>query len=189
MTYLELEEILLEDKPSYTLKKREEELFELIPELGACKGFDQYNKEWHPYDVLEHTYHVVDGIENNISNKLTLRLTALFHDIGKVATRTIDSNGVGHFKGHWVESEKIFGDFADKHSIDKVTKEVVAKLIRYHDANFNVLNNLPQGELSRDEIIMLYRIKKADILAQNPEKHEQILDRNELDEEELLMRK
>ena len=48
----ELFKILLTNKPSDLLRQRENELFELIPELEKCKGFDQHNP-WHVYDVLE----------------------------------------------------------------------------------------------------------------------------------------
>ena len=61
MNIEELYEILVSDRPSKKLRYNEEELFELIPELAACKGFDQ-NSKWHPYDVYEHILHVVDGM-------------------------------------------------------------------------------------------------------------------------------
>ena len=51
---------------------------------------------WHIYDILTHTACVVD----NTPPVLHLRLIALFHDIGKVHTFTVDERGVGHFYGH-----------------------------------------------------------------------------------------
>ena len=59
---------------------------------------------WHVYDVYEHILHVIDGVPNNI----TLRLAALFHDIGKPFVYKEDENGVGHFYGHWNKSKEIF---------------------------------------------------------------------------------
>ena len=81
MTLEELLEILKLDKPSEEIRKRETVIFELIPELENCKGFDQHS-EWHPYDVYEHTLQVVDNIENDE----VLRMSALFHDLGKPDT-------------------------------------------------------------------------------------------------------
>lgn len=184
MTYLELEEILLEDKPSDTLKKREEELFELIPKLGACKGFDQHNKEWHPYDVLEHIYRVVDGVEllkeglteEDKKKLLTLRLTALFHDIGKCDTYKEDENGIGHFYNHWVVSQEIFLQFAQAHNIDEETKNLVSKLIYYHDLSVEGIESI-SASFTDSELLLLFNIKRADILAQNQSKHEEYLER------------
>ncbi len=202
MTYLELKEILLSEKPSevFTNEKnkraKEKELFNLIPELRMCKGFNQ-NNEWHPYDVLEHTYRVVDGVDNN----LILRLAALFHDVGKPYTYTEDENGVGHFKGHWKVSKDIFLKFAKKCHLDSKTRELVSRLIYYHDLSFapeketddknkkHVATAIDRSRFTKSEIINLYRLKKADILAQNPKFHEEVLDRNESEEEEWLMTK
>ena len=78
MDFSELKELLVAETVYNCLKEREDELFELIPELRVCKGFDQKN-DWHVYDVYEHILHVVAGVEP----ELIVRLTALFHDVGK----------------------------------------------------------------------------------------------------------
>lgn len=128
--------ILLSDNPSDSIRNNEEEIFRLIPELKTCKGFNQ-NNEWHIYDVYEHILHVVDGVSPNI----TMRLAALFHDIGKPLSYTEDENKVGHFFGHWDESIKIFNTFSDKHNINKDIKERVINLIYYHDMNISKMND------------------------------------------------
>ena len=74
----ELFSILMQGKPSEHIKRNEDLIFDMIPELKVCKGFNQ-NNEWHIYDVYEHILHVVDNVDNDI----VLRLTALFHDVGK----------------------------------------------------------------------------------------------------------
>ncbi len=162
----ELFDILLSDKPSDIIRTREEEVFCLIPELSVCKGFDQHN-EWHIYDVYEHILHVIDNVPKNI----VLRLTALFHDVGKPISYTEDEDGVGHFYGHWEESEKIFKKYADKYHLDKDLKNTVSNLIYFHDINIDKLNNLElkkiYGVLGTEGIKMLYQLKKADLLAQN----------------------
>ena len=61
MTYNELLEVLLSNDVYNRLKQKESALFELIPELKECKGFNQNNK-WHMYDVYEHILHVVSGV-------------------------------------------------------------------------------------------------------------------------------
>ena len=108
MTTNDLFNILINDKPSESLRKNEQEVFRLLPELKICKGFQQ-NNPWHPYDVYEHILRVVDGVPDN----LYLRTAALFHDIGKPAKYYEDENGIGHFPGHWDESNEIFKILGD----------------------------------------------------------------------------
>ena len=88
MTAEELCELLMTDKPSEAIKSREAEVFELIPTLKKCKGFDQRN-EWHIYDVYEHILHVLDGVSKNKE----LRIAALFHDVGKPRCYKEDEQG------------------------------------------------------------------------------------------------
>ncbi len=106
----ELFNILTINKPSVLIKEKEDEVFDLIPELKPCKGFKQHSI-WHQYDVYEHILHVVDNVDDCIE----LRLAALFHDLGKPETFELDNQGRGHFPGHCEVSQEIFIKFADKH--------------------------------------------------------------------------
>lgn len=166
----DLTEILKIEKPSIEIKNNEKEIFDLIPELELCKGFNQ-NNEWHPYDVYEHTLHVVDNVENDE----ILRMSALFHDLGKPETYTEDEYGVGHFYGHWKISKRIFNDFAIENNIDNKKRKVISKLIYYHDKNLGKLDDNSIDELtyifSLKELELLYKLKKADLLAQNQKFH------------------
>ena len=168
MTANELIKILLSDKPSENIIDNEEEIFSLIPELKICKGFNQ-NNEWHVYDVYNHILHVV----GNVPSDVILRLTALFHDIGKPFTYTEDKNGVGHFYGHWEKSKKIFDDFAMRNNIDSYTSNLVSKLIYFHDLDVSTLENQEEilSNFDKDEIKMLFKIKKADLLSQSNKYH------------------
>ena len=163
MNINELNIILLSDKPSDILKNKEKELFSLIPELEKCKGFDQ-NNDWHIYDVYEHIMHVIDGTPKDIS----IRYAALFHDIGKPYSYKEDENGIGHFYGHWEISKKIFDSFISKYNINCNTN-LISNLIWYHDKS--ILKE-DKDELINifgiDGLKLLFDLKKADHLAQNP---------------------
>lgn len=179
MNIEKLFKILESSIPSKFIKENEKEIFSFIPELEICKGFKQ-NNDWHTYDVYEHILKVVDNIDLNI----ILRLAALFHDIAKPICYTEDENKVGHFYGHWVESQKIFLEFAKKHNLDKNMTFLISNLIYYHDINVfklddNEINNLYKifGE---DGINMLFNLKKADLLAQNPKYHYLLRDYEEI---------
>ena len=165
-----LESILVSDEVSSLIRENEKELFSFIPELGLSKGFNQ-NNEWHIYDVYDHTLKVLDNLPSNI----ILRYVGLFHDLGKVNTYTEDSEGVGHFFGHWEESRKIFLDFCKRNNISGDLVDVISRLIYYHDINFNKISNddlkVFLETFSIDDIKLLFIIKRADLLAQNPKFH------------------
>lgn len=162
--------ILLSDKPSEKIKQYEEGIFKVLPELELCKGFEQHNS-WHPYDVYEHTLRVVDGVPPVLS----LRLAALFHDIGKPIKFTTDSDGVGHFPFHWVESLRIFDKFIDNYEIDDKLLSDIRKLIYFHDLN---IDRFDRNELvdffsafdNESLVHDLFKLKRADINAQSYEK-------------------
>jgi len=162
--------ILIQEKPSESLKKHEEETFKMIPELSICKGFNQ-NNEWHIYDVYNHILHVVDGVPNNIN----LRMVALFHDIGKPYVYKVDDLGIGHFRGHWLKSKEIFENFINQYSIENIKKDLISKLILYHDLNIEKLSEKELLEFlnnfNKEDITLLFQLKRSDLLAQNEKFH------------------
>ena len=111
--YNELKRIILSGTIEKYLIEYKEIFFEIIKELKTCDNFLSKN-DYHIYDVYQHTVKVVQNTNPN----LYLRLAALFHDIGKPDTFTIDEKGVGHFLGHSKRSLEIFEEFADIYKID-----------------------------------------------------------------------
>ena len=163
--------ILMDEKPSDFIKANEDYMFDLIPDLFICKGFNQRNP-WHPYDVYEHTLRVVDGVPADY----TLRVAALFHDIGKPHVQTIDKDGVGHYYNHWAASKDIFDKFCHQNRINHSEEtESINRLIFYHDIN---IDKLSEKELScivnllgYDDVIRLFKLKRADLFAQAEQYH------------------
>ena len=165
MDFIDLKNILLKDNPSSELRKRKDELATLIPEMAETYDFDQ-KTVWHPYDVFEHTMHTID----NTYPDIRLRLAGLFHDIGKPESMTIDEEGIGHFYGHWVESERIFINYQDKFDLSEEDIYLIRKLIFYHDLTINS-TSLKRflEEFDREGMNLLFALKEADIKAQNKE--------------------
>jgi poly(A) polymerase/tRNA nucleotidyltransferase (CCA-adding enzyme) len=97
------------------------ELF--IPELVAGVGVMQPNV--HKYDVFEHSILSVDYAEDSV------KLAALFHDIGKPVTRTEDEKGV-HFYGHDVKGAEITRKVMKRLKFSKAEIERVSRLVRWH---------------------------------------------------------
>jgi len=179
-------EILLVENPGLALKENEDYLFSLIPDLAKCKGFEQ-NNCWHIYDVYEHILKVVDGVSSN----LTVRLAALFHDIGKPYVYTKDELGVGHFCGHWNKSKEIFMSFAKEYNLNEDLVKTVFKLIIYHDLNFenisDAMENVILNGFTKEELMMLFELKESDLLAQNEQFHH-LLDNYKKQKSRLLCR-
>lgn len=74
----------------------------LLPEVEAMVGFG--DGEWRHKDVWKHTKQVVI----QTVPRLEVRWSALFHDIGKVKTRTISDSGEVHFFGHAEVGARMF---------------------------------------------------------------------------------
>lgn len=157
-----LKNILLSDIPSILIKENIDIILKLIPELKNTIDFNQYN-DYHQYDVFEHIIHVID----NTSNNYILRISALFHDIGKPICFRKDESGIGHFYEHWEESIKIFDKYSNLFEISFDDKELITKLIFYHDLEINSDNYNSFKDIFKDNIGLLIELKKADILAQS----------------------
>ncbi len=177
--------VLLSDQPSRLIKENESFFFKLIPELEKCVNFEQKNK-WHIYDVYEHILHVIDGVDKDI----ILRLSALFHDLGKPYTFTLDENNVGHFKEHYKVSCDIFTNFCHQYQIDDSLKEVVLKLIYYHDIDINRLNEDEFAQFiknfNQQELLYLFNLKRSDLLAQNSIYHYLLNEYDELEKKLII---
>lgn len=172
--YRELIQLLITDNPSHYIRENKQIIFEILPELKPMDGFNQHNS-WHIYDVFEHTLVVLENTEKNIF----LRFAALFHDIGKPSKFFTDDNGIGHFYGHPEKSEEIFKSIATRLKMDNKTKKLVSKLIKDHDATLSHKPDKIYEFLKNngfDYTLLLFKLKRADNLGQNPEKTKTVLE-------------
>jgi poly(A) polymerase len=101
----------------------------IFPEVHAMVGFG--DGEWRHKDVWKHTKQVVwQSVP-----RLELRWSALFHDIGKVKTRSISPDGKVHFLGHAEAGTRMF-DKMDRRlglfSPEPALKETVRFLVLHH---------------------------------------------------------
>ena len=100
----------------------------VLPEWDDMVGVKQ-NTPHHKYDVAAHTVHALRSVKND----KVLRLTMLFHDMGKPVMKTTDENGRDHFKGHAIASEQIAKTVMKRLKFDNDTIRKVTKLVAYHD--------------------------------------------------------
>ncbi|MBL4936682.1 CCA tRNA nucleotidyltransferase [Clostridium sp. YIM B02515] len=130
--------ILLTSKPSRGMKMLlETKLLDyIVPELTESVGFDQKNPH-HDKNVFDHIMSVLDNSEEN----LIVRLGALFHDIGKPRTFSIDKKGIGHFYGHNVVSAQMAEEILKRLKFDNKTIEKVIIIITEHMSAYNNMKN------------------------------------------------
>lgn len=137
-----------------------------IPELNPARGFLQKNKH-HIYDVYTHICKTVA----HAPPELAIRLTMMFHDIGKPDTFTLDECGVGHFYGHHKVSAKIAKEVMERLRYDRALTERVETLILYHDVTIPSDRKSVKrwmNRLSVPVLQQLMQVKKADTLGKNP---------------------
>ena len=137
----------------------------------------------HMYTVGEHTLYAM----KNVQADKVLRLTMLLHDMGKPALKTMDENGVAHFKKHAAESEIISKKILKRLKFDNDTLNKVSKLVFYHDYRMPATaKNVRRAMniIGIDLFPYYMEVRRADVLAQSMYQREEKL--KNLDEIEQL---
>lgn len=137
----------------------------ILPEFDKMMHTEQENPH-HQYNVGIHTVHALQNVR---ADKI-LRLTLLFHDMGKPETKTIDEKGVAHFKEHAIVSEHLTKDILRRLKFDNDTIKTVSKLVLYHDYRMPPQENTVRRAMHRigvDLFPMYLMVRKADDLAKS----------------------
>ena len=125
----ELVKLLVSDHPERIQDACELGITKVVLPEWDDMVFVKHNTPHHKYDVAAHTVHALQ----NVKNDKVLRLTMLFHDMGKPVMKTTDENGRDHFKGHAIASEQIAKTVMKRLKFDNDTIRKVTKLVAYHD--------------------------------------------------------
>ncbi len=136
-----------------------------LPEFDRIMETEQETPH-HMYSVGEHTLRAM----GNIRADKVLRLTMLLHDMGKPALKTVDGDGVAHFKKHAVRSREIAKNVLKRLKFDNDTMNKVTRLVFYHDyrmpaAAGNVRRAM--NKIGRELFPLYIEVRRADILAQS----------------------
>jgi poly(A) polymerase len=126
-----LDRVVMGDDPERGLDELLEAgaLGALFPEVHAMVGFG--DGEWRHKDVWKHTKQVV----RQSVPRLEVRWAALFHDIGKVKTRSIAPDGKVHFLGHAEVGTRMFEKLDRRMGLfvyEPSLKEAVRFLVLHH---------------------------------------------------------
>lgn len=167
----ELVKLLVSPHPDYLRVCYEAGITKVIfPEFDQCMETPQ-NHPHHCYSVGEHILH---SMKETKADKV-LRLTMLFHDIGKPLTQTTDEKGIDHFYGHAQISEDIAKIVLKRLKFDNDTIYKVSKLVFYHDYS---VGRTAKGvrraihKIGEDIFPYLLEVQRADICAQSNDKKE-----------------
>ncbi|MCR5734145.1 MAG: CCA tRNA nucleotidyltransferase [Lachnospiraceae bacterium] len=134
----ELVKLLVSDSPQKILALYETGISKVImPEIDKMMQTEQNNPH-HMYNVGIHTVETLNHSRSwndrlSRADKRILRLSLLFHDMGKPDCRKTDEKGTDHFHGHAGVSEKIALDILKRLKFDNDTIYKVTKLVKYHD--------------------------------------------------------
>jgi poly(A) polymerase len=145
----------------------------LLPEVKAMVGFG--DGEWRHKDVWRHTKQVVaQSVE-----RLEIRWAALFHDIGKVKTRSISPAGEVHFFGHAEVGARMFDRLERREKLfraEETLRQEIRFLVLHHLRASQYDGSWTDSAVRRfareigpylDDLLCLSR---ADITTKRPEK-------------------
>lgn len=152
-----------------------------LPEFDRLMETEQETPH-HMYSVGEHTIHTLE----NVRADKVLRLTMLLHDMGKPALKTMDENGVAHFKKHAFESEIIAKKVLKRLKFDNDTLNKVTKLVLYHDYRMPATAKNVRRAMNKigEELFPYFmEVRRADVLSQSMyQREEKIQNLDEIEE-------
>ena len=168
---VELVKLVVSDNPDYLRIAYETGITaQVLPEFDLCMETDQNNPH-HKYSVGEHILHSMKHIE---ADKV-LRLSMLFHDMGKPKAKTEDEQGIHHFYGHNEISENIAEEVLKRLRFDNDTLYKVKSLVFFHDYHPGLTDKSVRKFVTKigKELVPFYLlVQRADVLAQSEYKRE-----------------
>jgi poly(A) polymerase len=178
----ELSKLLLADNPIPGLEILVESgLAELVlPELPALRL--EMDEHHHHKDVYQHSLTVVSQAieleaDYGLHKNLVLRLAALLHDIGKPATRRLETGGAVTFHHHDVVGAKLAKKRLTDLRFDNDTIKAVCRLIELHLRFFGYSDQQWSDSAVRryvrdadSQLVQLHILTRADVTTRNTRK-------------------
>lgn len=174
----ELVKLLKSGHPEYLRIAYETGITKIVlPEFDVCMETPQKHLH-HCYNVGEHTLVSM----TQVSDDKILRLTMLFHDIGKPKCLTLDEDGTTHFYGHPAVGEKMTEEILRRLKFDNDTIRMVCKLVKYHDygneeePGFRAVRRAV-NRIGEEAFPRIFEVWRGDVLAQSDYMREEKLAR------------
>lgn len=170
--FYEIEKILLKaEKPSIAFRWMKRTgilklLFPEIEELVNVKDGEKYHGE---ENVFEHSMMALDCVPIE-KRSTSLMIAVLYHDIGKLYTKTEDEKNSQeiHFYGHEKKGFEAFAEYIVRLTDNREIKHEAGNLILYHTAPLNMSKGVNRKQIrrlaSKVDIPKLMILHEADIL-------------------------
>lgn len=113
--------------------KHLEEFFPELADLIDCKQNSKFHREG---DVWTHTMMTIDfaaKLKEKVDNPLAFMLSALFHDIGKPITISVDDKGEIHNLEHGSKGVPVAIKAISRLTDEKKLIKYVTEMVRYHE--------------------------------------------------------
>lgn len=146
----------------------------IMPEFDRIM-VQRQNNPHHAYTTGEHTLIAL----KNIPADRILRLTMLFHDMGKPEVFMTDENGRDHFRGHAAHSAKIARRIMKNLKFDNETIRIVCNLVQNHSWYPKLTGKdvrLCAYQMGPELFDSFLLVKRADIMAHHPNVIQEKLD-------------
>ena len=164
---VELTKLLLSEHPEKLITAYEIGITAIIlPEFTAMMKTEQRNSH-HIYSVGIHTIKAVEAVGDN----KMLRWAMLLHDVAKPICKSVGIDGEDHFYKHSGKGAEMTKKILRRLKFDNETIETVTRLVKWHDYRFTLTPaNMRKAanKIGEDSMELLFEVKRADILAQNP---------------------
>lgn len=169
----ELNLLLCGEYCDFILRRYKDIFAVIIPEITTMFNFDQNNPH-HNKTLWKHTVASVKLVQGDA----LLKTAMLFHDIGKPLTKSTDENNISHFHGHPKLSAAVTNNILKRLGYPNDFIKQVVTLIEYHDYRLTADKKIIKRLLSKigeQDLRLLLKIQRADILAQSMYKREEKL--------------
>lgn len=138
-----------------------------LPEFDVCMETPQN----HPHHCCSVGEHILRSMKAVRADKV-LRLTMLFHDMGKPRTVSTDEDGITHFHGHAKVGADMAKEIMRRLKFDNDTMNTVCRLVLYHDYCNGVSPDMrlvrrAANRIGEDIFPLLFEVCRADIEAQS----------------------
>lgn len=98
----------------------------ILPEMMNMVGCEQ--NRYHEFDVWKHTLETLDATPKDFD----LRFAALFHDIGKPASKGVNEQGDGTFHNHELIGETMTIEVMNRLRFSNEETNCISHLVRHH---------------------------------------------------------
>jgi len=164
----ELEKLIINGSTE-EIMSRTSDFIQAFPIIERMVGFDQEN--WsHPYELWEHCVRTCTGLSDSITPvSVICRWAAIFHDIGKVETKTKSfsekHNSIqAHYYGHPAKSREMLESLDLPFCKNAHDRELFLWFVEHHDDRISerVKHLRPFLELPRNQFKELMALEVAD---------------------------